>query len=127
MDVIPQPAEATYPTAQEAIDALFAHGKANGYCVRLKRAKPDGRDSIKTKYWYVCDRYGERNPRGFGIRNTGSIATNCGFQVVIRKIEGVGWELEVKCPLHNHGPSLDASAHQGHRKRDMKNGLLCPA
>ena len=30
---IPEPAEATYPTAQDAIDALFAHGKEHGYCL----------------------------------------------------------------------------------------------
>jgi hypothetical protein len=91
---IPQPAEATYPTAQDAIDALFAHGKEHGYCVRLKRAKPDGRDKLKTKYYYVCDRYGERNPRGFGVRNTGTIATNCDFQVIIRQIEDASWDLD---------------------------------
>jgi hypothetical protein len=121
---IPEPAEATYPTAQDAIDALFAHGKEHGYCLRLKRAKPDGRDKTKTKYYYVCDRYGERNPRGFGVRNTSSIATNCEFQVIIRLTDG-SWDLEVNRPLHNHGPSLHASAHQGHKKRDMIKGLLC--
>jgi hypothetical protein len=123
---IPQPAEATYSTDQDAIDALFTHGKEHGYCVRLKRAKPDGKDKVKTKYCYVCDRYGVSNPRGFGVRQTGSLATNCEFQVIIRKIENAGWELEVKNPLHNHGPSLYASIHQGHRRRDMKNGLLHP-
>jgi hypothetical protein len=81
MLLYPQPAAATYLTAQDAIDALFARGKGHGYCVR---AKPDGRGKIKTKYYCVCGRYGERNPRGFGVRNTGSIATNYGFQVIIR-------------------------------------------
>jgi hypothetical protein len=89
---IPEPAEATYPSAQDAIDALFAHGKEHGYCLGLKRAKPDGKDKIKTKCYYVCDRYGERNPRGFGVRNTSSIATNCEFQAIIRLTDG-RWDL----------------------------------
>jgi hypothetical protein len=121
---IPQPAKATYPTAQDAIDALFAHGKEHGYCVRLKRSKPDGKDVSKTRYYYVCDRYGEHTSRGSGVRSTGSIATNCRFQAIIYQIEGVRWELDVKHPFHNHGPSPHASAHQGHRKRAMENSLF---
>ena len=123
-NTIPQPADAIYPTAQEAIDALFAHGREHGYCLRLKRSKPDGKDVPKTRYYYVRDRYGDYNPRGFGVRSTASKATNCGFQAIIHKIGNGSWELEIKHPLHNHGPSLHGSAHRGHRKRDMKNGLF---
>ena len=43
--------------------------------------------------------------------------------VVIRKNQGA-WDLEVKNPLHNHGPSLNAAAHHGHRKRDMHTGIF---
>ena len=31
-----------------------------------------------------------------------------------------GWDLEVRCGNHNHAPSLDATAHHGHRKRDLQ-------
>ena len=54
-DPIPSPEEATYPTPDAAIDALFQHGRQNGYCVKLKRTKPDGTPH-KTKYFYICDR-----------------------------------------------------------------------
>ena len=121
---IPQLEDATYPTAQDAIDALFAHGKEYGYCMRLKRSKPDGKDVVKTRHYYVCDQYGEYTSRGFGVRSTGSTATNCGFRVIIHQNEGDRWDLDVKHPHHNHGPSLRASAYQGHRKRAMKNGAF---
>ena len=57
LDPIPNPEEATYPTSDAAIDALFQHGRQNGYCVKLKRTKPDGKPH-KTKYFYICDRGG---------------------------------------------------------------------
>jgi hypothetical protein len=37
--VIPEPVEATYATSKDAIDELFAHAKAHGYCMRLRRSK----------------------------------------------------------------------------------------
>ena len=43
---------------EKIIDELFAHPKAHGYCMRLRRSKPDGKDSIKTKYYYECDKEG---------------------------------------------------------------------
>jgi len=54
-NVIPEPVEATYATSKDAIDELFAHAKAHGYWRRLRRSKPDGKDSIKTKYFYECE------------------------------------------------------------------------
>jgi hypothetical protein len=122
-NVIPEPVEATYATSKDAIDELFAHAKAHGYCMRLRRSKPDGKDSIKTKYYYECDKEGSDQPRGVGIRQTSSKRTHCDFRVVIRKNQGA-WDLEVKNPLHNHGPSLNAAAHHGHRKRDMHTGIF---
>ena len=68
---IPNPEERTYDTANAAIDALFQHGRENGYCVKLKRTKPDGTPD-KTKYYYICDRGGTFRfcAPGWGIQKT---------------------------------------------------------
>src|SRR4029077_15439548 len=110
--VIPQLAEVVYPTAQNAIDALFAHGKEYRYCIRLRRSKPDGKDVVKTKHYYVCDRHGEYTPRGFGVRSTASIATMISYSGL-----GRGSALEIAAIQVGDISRNGGSAGRGIRER----------
>jgi hypothetical protein len=53
------------------------------------------------------------------MRQTGTKRTDCPFSVLIRSYDW-GWDLEVRSGNHNHAPSLGATAHHGHRKRDLQ-------
>jgi hypothetical protein len=44
-----------------------------------------------------------------------------GFKINTRLQKESVWNIEVTNPSHNHGPSLDASAH--HHKRDIDEGI----
>ena len=46
-NVIPEPVEATYATSKDAIDELFAHAKAHGYCMRFGAPNPMGKTQLR--------------------------------------------------------------------------------
>jgi hypothetical protein len=82
------------------------------YCIRLRRSKPDGKDVVKTKHYYVCDRHGEYIPRGFGVRSTASIATMISYSGL-----GRGSALEIAAIQVGDISRNGGSAGRGIRER----------
>jgi hypothetical protein len=86
--------------------------KTHGYGMSLKRSKPDGKDAIKTRYYYHCDRHGNYSPKGT-IRERTSRSTGCMFQILIQKAaDSTCWHLKIKNGQHNHGPMLQPDRAQ---------------
>lgn len=101
---LPAPPELTYMSSQDAINAMVDFAKTAGYGMSLKRSKPDGKDAVKTRFYYHCDRHGNYSPKGT-IRERTSRSTGCLFQIMIQKpADSPVWHLKVKNSNHNHGP-----------------------
>ena len=62
---------------------------------------------------------GKWTPSGTGMRQTGTKRTDCPFSVLIRSYDWE-WDLKVRSGNHNYAPSLSATAHHDHRKRDIQ-------
>jgi Isocitrate/isopropylmalate dehydrogenase len=124
---LPSPPELNYISAENAIAAMMGFSKEHGYGMSLKRSKPDGKDVVKTRYYYHCDRHGNYSPRGL-IRERTSRSTGCMFQILIQKIpESQLWTLKVKNPAHNHGPLVpDKEKVGGKRKTKVWKIALIP-
>jgi Isocitrate/isopropylmalate dehydrogenase len=117
---LPSPPELSYLTAENAIGAMMQFAKDHGYGMSLKRSKPDGKDAVKTRYYYHCDRHGNYAPRG-QIRERTSRSTGCLFQVLIQKLpEAQCWTLKVKNGAHNHGPNVVDRSSAAAQKRKVK-------
>ena len=123
MDIPVPPDDGQYATAAAAIDFIQSHGKSNGYCMITRRSKPDGVDSHdKTAYYLQCDRYGSYQSRSAGIRQGSTKTIGCSFKIVVRRIHSLDddvWTLDIQDAPHNHDRSANASAHPGHRRRDI--------
>jgi Isocitrate/isopropylmalate dehydrogenase len=116
---LPAPPELNYISAENAIAAMMSFSKEHGYGMSLKRSKPDGKDVVKTRYYYHCDRHGNYSPRGL-IRERTSRSTGCMFQILIQKIsDSQMWMLKVKNPTHNHGPMVP-DKEKGSAKKKVK-------
>jgi hypothetical protein len=78
----PAPPEQSYGSLNLAVDAMQDFARAHNYAMVLKRSKPDGRDVIKTKHIYACDRQTSYTSTA-SVRLTASRATGCRFQLKI--------------------------------------------
>ena len=110
------PLEAVYPIKDALFSAIQAHGRDNGYAVRVRSGKPH-------RVLYDCDRSGTydskgKNPAIYSSRqrnNTGSKKCGCKMRVA-GVYDNIGsWALKIIEDTHNHGPSTALIAHPAHR------------
>jgi hypothetical protein len=113
-DSIPAPPNTTYRSYDEAYAALKEHGIRYGYGFRINTSRPTG-SSIKTRIYFCCDKDRQYNSQA-RVRNTGSRTSGCPFKLVIYQKDNQ-WLLQVTNDQHNHGPSLNPSAHHVYRRR----------
>src|ERR1043166_1730803 len=113
-ETIPPPPDAAYNSRDEAYDALKEHGIRFGYGFRIAGSRPYGA-AVKNRIYYCCDKYRQYNSQA-RVRSTASRASGCPFRVAIYQKDNQ-WMLQVKNDQHNHGPSLDPSAHHVYRRR----------
>lgn len=111
------PPEAVYPDVDTAFDEIQAHAREHGYAFRRHQMRP-------TRRVFACDRAGKYDSKGKDPnthsskqrKNTGSKKCECLMKVELRldKLSNQ-WSLRVLKSEHNHGPSVDPSAHPAHR------------
>ena len=118
-DLPPSPAFLTLDSAFEFLQAFARdHGVA---FVKARTAKPyiiNGK-STPTKINLVCDRGARRPSTSIHLRQAATRKIGCQFELFIScNIKtNSPWTYSVTNGRHNHGPSLDPSAHVVHRRR----------
>lgn len=113
---IAAPPNGIYGSHELALNALKQHALVNGYGFLLHQSKPHG-SNTKTRFYYRCDKH-RRYKSQATIKNTKSRTNGCSFSLCIfHDSKSLQWHLQVNNPSHNHGPSLNPSAHNIHRKR----------
>ncbi|KAG4159905.1 hypothetical protein ERO13_D02G201900v2 [Gossypium hirsutum] len=121
------PPPGTFIDREELIQHVGEFAVSQGYVVTIKQSK---RDKVVV---LGCDRGGVYRNRRKPIdesaaecirrRRTGSRLTNCPFEVVGKKDDGL-WVLTVKNGTHNHEPLKDIAEHPSARRFSEKEVLL---
>ncbi|XP_062082678.1 methylmalonate-semialdehyde dehydrogenase [acylating], mitochondrial-like isoform X2 [Humulus lupulus] len=121
------PPPGTFVDREELIQHVGEFAVSQGYVVTIKQSK---RDRVVV---LGCDRGGVyRNRRKANDessveqsrkRKTGSRLTNCPFEAVGKKDDGL-WVLTIKNGTHNHEPLKDLSEHPSARRFTEKEVLL---
>ncbi len=113
--IIPAPPDTAYRSYDEAYTALKEHGLRYGYGFKIRTSSSIGSDTIKTRVYFCCDKSRTYNSQA-RVRSTSTRTTGCPFKLVIRQKDNQ-WLLQVTNNQHNHGPSLNPSAHHVYRRR----------
>ncbi|XWS68205.1 hypothetical protein CRYUN_Cryun04dG0071200 [Craigia yunnanensis] len=126
LQMLPPP-PGTFVDREELIQHVGEFAVSQGYVVTIKQSK---RDKVVV---LGCDRGGvyrnrrkpvdESSAERICRRNTGSRLTNCPFEVVGKKDDGL-WVLTVKNGTHNHEPLKDIAEHPSARRFSEKEVLL---
>ncbi|XP_022727294.1 methylmalonate-semialdehyde dehydrogenase [acylating], mitochondrial-like isoform X3 [Durio zibethinus] len=121
------PPPGTFVDREELIQHIGEFAVSQGYVVTIKQSK---RDKVVV---LGCDRGGVYRNRRKPVdesaaecirrRKTGSRLTNCPFEVVGKKDDGL-WVLTVKNGTHNHEPLKDIAEHPSARRFSEKEVLL---
>ncbi|GLU08070.1 hypothetical protein SLE2022_249990 [Rubroshorea leprosula] len=121
------PSPGTFVDREELIQHVGEFAVSQGYVVTIKQSK---RDRVVV---LGCDRGGVYRNRRKPVdesssecsrrRKTGSRLTNCPFEVVGKKDDGL-WVLSVKNGTHNHEPLKDITEHPSARRFNEKEVLL---
>lgn len=124
--MLPPPA-GTFVHREELIQHVGDFAVAQGYVVTIKQSK---RDRVVI---LGCDRGGVYRNRRKAVeeslaeqarkRKTGSRLTNCPFEVVGKKDDGL-WILTIKNGTHNHEPLKDILEHPSARRFTEREVLL---
>ncbi|GMI74640.1 hypothetical protein HRI_001133300 [Hibiscus trionum] len=121
------PPPGTFIDREELIQHVGEFAVSQGYVVTIKQSK---RDKVVV---LGCDRGGVYRNRRKPVdesaaerirrRKTGSRLTNCPFEVVGKKDDGL-WVLTIKNGTHNHEPMKDIAEHPSARRFSEKEVLL---
>ncbi|KAJ1396542.1 Methylmalonate-semialdehyde dehydrogenase [Sesbania bispinosa] len=121
------PPPGTFVDREELIQYVGDFAVSQGYVVTIKQSK---RDKVVV---LGCDRGGVYRNRRKSIeessaehsrkRKTGSRLTNCPFEAVGKKEDGL-WVLTIKNGTHNHEPLRDISEHPSARRFTESEVLL---
>ena len=112
---IPVPSDATYRLRKEAFNALKHYGIRFRYGFRIESSRPYG-SRIKTRIYYSYNKARQYTSKARVRKKITTKADNCPFRLVIYQ-EDSQWKPKVLNQQHSHGPSLDPSTHQIHRRR----------
>ena len=120
-ETIAAPPDGIYSSYEEAYNALKSHGIEHGYGFHLKKSTPH-HSNVKTYFNYRCD-YSRNYKSQSTTRKTKTRTAGCPFSLVIQ--QDLQWRLQVKNSSHNHGPSLNPTAHNVYRRRTQaqKNSI----
>lgn len=126
LQMLPPP-PGTFVDREELIQHVGDFAVSQGYVVTVKQSK---RDRVVI---LGCDRGGVYRNRRKTVeessaertrrRKTGSRLTNCPFEVVGKKDDGL-WLLTIKNGTHNHDPLKDISEHPSARRFSEEEVLL---
>jgi malonate-semialdehyde dehydrogenase (acetylating)/methylmalonate-semialdehyde dehydrogenase len=121
------PSPGTFVDREELIQHVGDFAVSQGYVVTIKQSK---RDRVVV---LGCDRGGvyrnrrkpadESSAERTRQRKTGSRLTNCPFEAVGKKDDGL-WVLTIKNGTHNHEPIKDISEHPSARRFTEREILL---
>ncbi|KAJ0009978.1 hypothetical protein Pint_33479 [Pistacia integerrima] len=121
------PPPGTFVDREELIQHVGDFAISQGYVVTIKQSK---RDRVVV---LGCDRGGvyrnrrktidESSTESIRRRKTGSRLTNCPFEAVGKKDDGL-WILTIKNGTHNHEPLKDISEHPSARRFTEREVLL---
>ncbi|KAH9657458.1 methylmalonate-semialdehyde dehydrogenase (acylating) [Citrus sinensis] len=121
------PPPGTFVDREELIQHVGDFAVSQGYVVTIKQSK---RDRVVV---LGCDRGGvyrnrrkpvdESSAESLRRRKTGSRLTNCPFEAVGKKDDGL-WKLSIKNGAHNHEPLKDLSEHPSARRFTEREVLL---
>lgn len=121
------PPPGTFVDREELIQHVGDFAVSQGYVVTIKQSK---RDRVVV---LGCDRGGvyrnrrkpvdESSAESLRRRKTGSRLTNCPFEAVGKKDDGL-WILSIKNGTHNHEPLKDLSEHPSARRFTEREVLL---
>lgn len=113
------PPPGSFATREELIEHVGDFAVSQGYVVTIKQSKKDRVVVLG------CDRGGVYRNRRKAVeidstecarkRKTGSRLTNCPFELLGKKDDGV-WVLTIKVGTHNHEPLNDISEHPSARR-----------
>lgn len=130
LNEVPQmlpPPPGTFVDREELIQHVGDFAITQGYVVTIKQSK---RDRVVV---LGCDRGGvyrnrrkpvdESSADNMRRRKTGSRLTNCPFEAVGKKDDGL-WILTIKNGTHNHEPLKDISEHPSARRFTEREVLL---
>ncbi|XWS63068.1 hypothetical protein CRYUN_Cryun06bG0064900 [Craigia yunnanensis] len=126
LQMLPPP-PGTFVDREELIQHVGEFAVSQGYVVTIKQSK---RDKVVV---LGCDRGGVYRNRRKSVdesaaerirrRKTGSRLTNCPFEVVGKKDDGL-WVLNVKNGTHNHEPLKDIAEHPSASRFSEKEVLI---
>lgn len=123
----PSPGFATYDEAYNFVQGFLRN---NGAAV-VKRSSSHKRDidgiALATRIVFICDRGPQRASRSTGLRKPSTQKLDCSFRLLVtasRNESAWKWDFRVTEARHNHGPSLDPSAHVIHRRRTTTQQAL---
>lgn len=125
-EMLPPP-PGTFVDREELIQHVGEYAVSQGYVVTIKQSK---RDRVVI---LGCDRGGVYRNRRKTVdesstehtrrRKTGSRLTNCPFEAVGKKDDGL-WVLTIRNGTHNHEPLKDISEHPSARRFTEREVLL---
>ncbi|KYK55510.1 hypothetical protein DCS_07473 [Drechmeria coniospora] len=126
----PPPPSSVFDTYEEMYSFLQTFHRDNGAAI-VKRStggkKHDFGNGKQYSYIvFICDR-GERRPsKSVGIRKVASQRIGCSYSIVASATKQMSWKWTYRITNghHNHGPSVDPSAHSIHRRRTSEQKEL---
>ena len=126
----PLPLSPGFQTYDDAYNFIQGFLRENGAAV-VKRSSSNKRDingiALATRVLFICDRGPQRASTSVGLRKSSTQKIDCPFRILVtasRTEEAWKWDFCVTEAYHNHGPSLDPSAHNIHRRRTVTQQAL---
>ncbi|CCE29047.1 uncharacterized protein CPUR_02738 [Claviceps purpurea 20.1] len=111
------PQSTQFDSFDDLYDFLQSFHRDNGAALTKDRTRKKA--GVMTSCVFVCDRGSRRPSASAGLRNTTTQKIDCPFKIVASTSKRAQWKwtYHVKVGQHNHGPSVDPSAHNIHRRR----------
>lgn len=127
---IPEPPESgpngpiTFLDFEHVLAHLQAFAKDHGFAVITIRTSNKDTKGKPTWVDLGCDRGKKRKTEGVGLRTTSTARNDCPWAAVARTLkedrqpdgQQGHWTFRLNGQGHNHGPSLDSTAHRTHCK-----------
>ncbi|EQL02832.1 hypothetical protein OCS_01448 [Ophiocordyceps sinensis CO18] len=123
------PPSPTFRTLDELYEFLQGWHRDNGAAIVKKSSNRkrafNGQES-PTHVVFACDRGPRRATASTGLRRTSTVKIDCPVKIVASTSEKADflWTFRVEIGQHNHGQSIDPSAHEIHRRRTVPQQQL---
>lgn len=123
LQIPPLPPSATFDSFNELYAFLQTFHRENGAAI-VKRNSwgkriVNGQAQVMN-YILICDRGRSRASKSVGLRNASTQKIDCPVKITASMKESSNWKWTYRIDgCHNHGQSLDPSAHNIHRRRTL--------